>query len=683
MQHESSGYTHLAFRFFLDIVVIVSILRRYSYKLVLYYRFFVGLTAALLFSFLCSCGGHTHTSPELERALSESGRNRKEVEKLLKHYSVSGQDSLKLQAVYFLIENMYAHFSILDSAYNTYRAEILKQEMPIATPLLNSLWNNKHKIHKTKDLESITASALIKDIDEAFAIRERSKWRDSIGFREFLHYILPYKVDDELFVPGWRSVLYDRYYDLIDGITDPKVAFAKVKTHIRSRSYTREAKSNFSHSIDPLTMDYLRRGSCAQLDIYTISVLRALHIPAAYDYIETWGNYSQVGHSWPAYIASSGATYTLDKEDSILRRFNRIDASYFKEHAEPIAYPLHVSQFKTVYKVYRRDYALQKNEEIATEQSNHKLDVSIEYGLNGTIEEQVGANISHAGLSVFRTGAGWHEFAQTVRKDDKVSFSGLGKNVMYLITAYDSLGLSHIGDPFYLDENNVPQYFHPKDTTGEITLYRKYPLFGTWTAQWQRMLGAKLEVGRSRDFKTDSKEIYHISKTPAGKIIISAPEISEYTALRYVCPLGGRTPIAEMILYDHEGMVLKHGIPIGDKIADDQLHLAFDGDVLTNPAIKNEGYWIGLDFSGKKDPLRELARIEIVPKNDGNFISKGDQYALFYFDKQWVKAYEDIASTDSLVVDNVPLGAVYWLRNMTKGMEERIFTIYEGQQIWW
>ena len=45
----------------------------------------------------------------MEKALEISGTNRAELEKVLEHYR---EDSLKLRAARFLIENMQYHFSI-------------------------------------------------------------------------------------------------------------------------------------------------------------------------------------------------------------------------------------------------------------------------------------------------------------------------------------------------------------------------------------------------------------------------------------------------------------------------------------------------------------------------------------------------------------------------------------------
>ena len=66
-----------------------------------------------------------------------------------------------------------------------------------------------------------------------------------------------------------------------------------------------------------------------------------------------------------------------------------------------------------------------------------------------------------------------------------------------------------------------------------------------------------------------------------------------------------------------------------------------------------------------------------------NMIKQGDEYELFYYDMAWKSLGKKIATTDSLVFENVPSNALLWLRNHTGGMEERPFTYENGKQVWW
>lgn len=59
-----------------------------------------------------SCNRTGNDNPRLEKALSLSGSNRQELEKVLHHFSQNPSDSLYLKAAIFLIENMPAGLSV-------------------------------------------------------------------------------------------------------------------------------------------------------------------------------------------------------------------------------------------------------------------------------------------------------------------------------------------------------------------------------------------------------------------------------------------------------------------------------------------------------------------------------------------------------------------------------------------
>ena len=103
----------------------------------------------------------------------------------------------------------------------------------------------------------------------------------------------------------------------------------------------------------------------------------------------------------------------------------------------------------------------------------------------------------------------------------------------------------------------------------------------------------------------------------------------------------------------------------------------FDGNLLTFASMQS---WVGYDFG---HPM-ELSRIEYVPRNDKNGIYPGMLYELLYFDMNgWVSMGRKTATDYSITYDDVPHGALLWLRNLTEGREECIFTYENGKQIWW
>jgi hypothetical protein len=81
-----------------------------------------------------------------------------------------------------------------------------------------------------------------------------------------------------------------------------------------------------------------------------------------------------------------------------------------------------------------------------------------------------------------------------------------------------------------------------------------------------------------------------------------------------------------------------------------------------------------------------LKRIVYLPRNDDNFIREGEIYELFYWNLNgWLSLGKQTGyrETQKLIYRDVPKGALFLLKNLTKGKEERIFTYEDGKQKWW
>lgn len=81
-----------------------------------------------------------------------------------------------------------------------------------------------------------------------------------------------------------------------------------------------------------------------------------------------------------------------------------------------------------------------------------------------------------------------------------------------------------------------------------------------------------------------------------------------------------------------------------------------------------------------------VSSIRIVPRSDDNDIRPGDTYELFYWGEgnKWESCGIRKAESNVLSFDGVSKGALMWLRNYTRGMDERPFLIDgDGGVEWW
>ena len=131
--------------------------------------------------------------------------------------------------------------------------------------------------------------------------------------------------------------------------------------------------------------------------------------------------------------------------------------------------------------------------------------------------------------------------------------------------------------------------------------------------------------------------------------------------------------VAELEFYDCAGKQ----IPIKLNGMDKNLQAATDGDILSYSTIR----W-GADIDlGTSLPL---SGIRYLGRNDGNNVFAGDEYELLYMSENgWVSMGKKEATGESISFEQVPSGALYWLRNRSRGKEERIFTYTNGHVKFW
>lgn len=77
-----------------------------------------------------------------------------------------------------------------------------------------------------------------------------------------------------------------------------------------------------------------------------------------------------------------------------------------------------------------------------------------------------------------------------------------------------------------------------------------------------------------------------------------------------------------------------------------------------------------------------ITRIVCVPRNDGNSVFPGSVYELFYYGMDgWESLGIKRAEDYNVEYEDVPAGALYWLKCLTGGVEERIFTFTDKDGI--
>ncbi|MCD8186495.1 MAG: hypothetical protein LUD68_08655, partial [Rikenellaceae bacterium] len=331
----------------------------------------------------------------MEVALKAARENRNELNKFLNHYSYG---SIGHQAAVFIIESLIFRESFTGEMIEIFRDSVYNWNGKTS---LTGIWENIEKNHTIKyqaDIRKLKAEYLIRNTDDALQAWENSLWKDSISFEIFKEYILPYAVANEP-VTAWRNELREKYGWVIEGIESPKVAFDRLYNHINSKFRFIDGM-NFRCIMDPIMIDRTMRGTCATRTLLIVYAARALGIPAAYDYVEYWANYSTSGHSWPVCIGGNEEVFFMSDNQSVSSDKGFLEASYFPAYYlfDDSPSPFKIDSLKRAAKIFRRSFSTRSHQKSASNTPRHLKshyihDVSSLYGFHNTLSVRINERV--------------------------------------------------------------------------------------------------------------------------------------------------------------------------------------------------------------------------------------------------------------------------------------------------
>lgn len=593
------------------------------------------------------------TNPsKLEEALALSGENRGELEKVLKHYS---NDSLKLIAAEFLIENMPGHYTLRGETIDRYR-EIIDNDTissyfykKVLDICLSHFIEPGKDSRAIEDIHCIKADFLIRHIDMQFELLYRYSWLDMITFKDFLEYVLPYRFENER-LDLWRDSLHVYSFNM----PSEKVGdyFTNSLTSLMSKLKLKEStKKNPQIRSSLLASNSI--GDC-YLNAYTnLFERRSLGIPAIIDYIPCFANRNGY-HYWsrepPVLFYKSFLEVIFDRKPGKIyqRTFSRNKITE-PEDGEYIPRFFTDSFVKDVTDLYCPT-------------------VNIKVGA----EEKRLKSPAHAYLSVFND-LKWKPIAIGEVKGDQAYFQKITKNTVYLPVYYENKDIEKVYNyPFILNYKGEKEYLIPD--TGNVQkmlLYRKNPEnSSSITFYFNRLKKCNVLASSSKTFKTVDT-VFRFEQTSRQEIIfVNSLKDKAYKWYKINSP--EQSHIAEIYCYDESGRLVQG-------MVEKQYSAMLDGDPLTYAAI-NEANPLIMNF----DRPVKLSKLICLSRSDGNCIYPNNIYELFYYSRDGWKSLGMKKSDDFyLEYDDVPSNGLYWLRNWTTGVEERIFTYQNGLQKFW
>lgn len=627
---------------------------------------------------LLSC--NNKKDKKLNFALEFAGENKHELEEVLDHYE---NNSEKRAAAKFLIENMPYHY---------YSGYVKTKDYYNVLDVLDSL-NNKKEIktltnknqlfpkleYTTKnDARTLKASYLIKNIDLAYDTWKKQPWGKFITFDQFCREILPYRIGNE--VPdNWREIYYNHFQPILDSLLTDENPVSACK--IIYNSLTKDKWIFMPELSSPrlggeILFKY-RIGNCREYSDIATYAMRAVGLPGGVDLILQNPDKIHKVHYWNYVKDTTGKSLEFELfkggpshgyQDSTRKR-GKVYRYSFDIQSD------HLDKYKVSKKIPER-----LNDPFLLDISNaYYPGYNITIPINNTKEDLLF-------LCVFNNSS-WIPITAVEINDNHAEFKGVESEIVYLPAFYKNNKIYPLSSPFLYKKNKEIHYFTP-DTTQRITvtLTRKYFQSHLWYDSTY-VINGKFEASNTPDFK-QTTNLYTITKNAEMKFNeVNTLSDNEFRYARYITPDTNFNLMAEVEFYNEKYELLK-GKTIGTEGVegdDPQLskNAVFDGDPLTYFRFKSpEKAWAGLDLGEK----HTIDKIRFIFRNDDNQIKEGEIYELFYFniDGNPVSLGKQIGIREQLLIyNNVPSNALLWLRNLTKGKEERIFTYEDDKQIWW
>ena len=614
----------------------------------------------------CSSSGDRR----LDYALDFAGENRKELEKVLRHYS---DEPEKSEAARFLISNMprwYGRECVGWDSIKPILIRIRKGEN-IPTELLRK-WQERSLYTQPKvyDAHVITADYLIENIDLAFDVWKRYPWNRSLDFDSFCELILPYRIGDEP-LSRWRKLYHDHYTAILDSAyrgNDVVEACKAVDKDLKKDSY----RWNTDFALPHQPADFLfyhRVGYCRDVCDITLYAMRACGIPVATDYFVYSPEYQQP-HSWTMLRDTTG-------------RFIQFGFNEFEANRDTVK-----TDGRKKGKVYRYCFGAQKEplRGVTADKSVPPLfrnrfikDVTADYFGRNTATVPVTPNDEeYVYLGTFSPN-GWIPIDIAEGGKETASFRNLEPDLIYQPLFSDGRQHRPAGYPFVFSGEGV-QILKPDTTRMErAVLKRKMSLVQTIAAFLYRgIIGSRIEGCRDTSF-AGADLLYRFTDTLRTNYceLMPADTSKAFRFLRYSSPPGKSLELAELAIFADtlckEKIRMRRVNDIGpvhmlDNITDD--------DQLTYFTSEDTSCAIVYDL-GK---LTKIKKIVFSPRNDDNYIWPGHLYELFYQDgtNGWRSLGKQTAGEREITYE-IPSGALLWLRDLTKGKEEQVFLYRDGQ----
>lgn len=165
-------------------------------------------------------------------------------------------------------------------------------QKPDATPSREECLEFLQTYLPMPDTADNSTEFFLANIDAALRARAEMPWGDSVPVREWRHFVLPMRVNNE-WLDSCRPLFYEELKPRVEGLS-MKDAILEVN-HWCHEKATYQPSDGRTHS--PLMTAYTHLGRCGEESTFTVAALRSVGIPARQVYTPRWAH-TDDNHAW-------------------------------------------------------------------------------------------------------------------------------------------------------------------------------------------------------------------------------------------------------------------------------------------------------------------------------------------------------------------------------------------------
>ncbi len=441
----------------------------------------------------------------------------------------------------------------------------------------------------------------------------------------------------------------------------------------------------------------IQQGLCEHKCWYNSMLFASLGIACAIDFVPAWGN-RNASHSWNV-IIDRDTSYAFEP-------FWDTDRWKYKRLYNNTSWDARWGKFR-LPKVFRHTYSSHPDGPLldskvdphdipALFRNYKKKDVSNEYFETSNVKVDLTGSIPketyYCYLCVFGYQQ-WHPVQWGRIEGNKVVFSNMGRDIVYLPCYYKAGKLIYAASPFLLKTDGTIQMLKGQEITNKpLVVNRILPKSGEFQSFVDRLARGNFFVEDENGGMNTSMVLELPDSLQMGNNIFHFSDGIIGNSARFVFPQMVAS-VAEIEFYTKgaNGVLEKiHGVvEASEALNSDDVLKAFDGYTATSfnsleiPSHSRGGsspLWLGLSFDEKV----RIDAFAICPELIGN-LHEVEMFELFIWRNGWQSLDAKCGQNREAVFSKVVEDGLYLLKNKSwnERSAERIFIYEDGEQKWY